>query len=141
MISVQKVDAAYDSVNFDDPISTLSHFKKICRPFTLMSEEETDKHFNELMVQIIKQNTKKGTEKAAAVKAQHIMRLAAEKIHVAFRELNRDSIATTAKFMQVVIREAWIGLANLLPNDDHNSSPKHALQLDAGISKDYEVLG
>ena len=69
------------------------------------------------------------------------MRLAAEKVHGAFREFISASIATTAKFMKFVVNEAWMSLIELLPDD--NSSHKCALQLDveADVLKDYEVLG
>ena len=80
------------------------------------------------------------------------MRLAAEKIHGAVRELNRDSIVTTAELVMVVMQEALKNLIELLYNGDdddeeednisrfviqnHNDTKK-----DAGVSKDYEVLG
>ena len=37
---IQQTDIIYNSVNFDDPISTLSYFTKLCQPFTRNSEEE-----------------------------------------------------------------------------------------------------
>ena len=80
------------------------------------------------------------------------MRLAAEKIHGAVWELNRDSIVTTAEFVMVVMQEALKNLIDLLYDGDdddegednisrfviqnHNDTKK-----DAGVSKDYEVLG
>ena len=146
MISVQKADSDYDSVDFEDFTSTLSHFKKLSRPSTTMSEEEIDNHYNEFMAKTIMKQTKKDPEKSAAeveLEVQDIFRLAAEKIHGAFRELQPDSIETTAEFLQLVVQEAWMKLFELLSDDDDNSSPKRALQLDPEpeSSKEYEVIG
>ena len=141
------MDTTYDSVNFDDPISTLSYFKKLYINFALNSEE-AEQIFNDFMMQIIKKKTKRGSTKSVEVRAQDIMRLAAEKIHGAFRELNQDSIVITAEFVMLVMQEALKSLTELLYDDDEDDSLyKFTLHIrdhakkDAGASKDYEVLG
>ena len=123
MSSIQQTDNTYDSVNFDDPISTISYFAKLCQPYTRRSEEELNQRFKGMMTQIIK--TKDGSTKSAEVQVQHIMRSAAEKIHVAFREFNRDSIAITAKLVTLVIEEACKSLLDLMDDrvDVDYSSP------------------
>ena len=105
LIYVQHTDISYDSIDFDDPISTLSYFKKIYQIVALEPEEEIDKAFI-FMMEIFTEN--------AQVQAQGIMRSAAEKIHGAFRELNRDSYGHTMKFVVEVIKEADNGLLRLM---------------------------
>ena len=148
MLYVQQTDRSYDSVNFDDPISTLSYFKKLYQSFTLiLSSEEVDQHFNELMMHIIKAKTKKDSKKSAQVQAQHIMRLAAEKIHSAFQELNRDSVATTAQFVLVVMRGALESLVDLCHDADGDDDGSRFFQIrnhiaeEAGVSNEYEIVG
>ena len=142
MIHVQQTDIAYDSVDFDDLESATFYFKKLCRPFLLASEDEIDKYFNDVM-DIIKRKTK-DSNKSAEIRAQHIMRLAAEKIHGALRESNRDSMAITANFVNFVIQEAGTSLLKLLLEDDDISSLKSMSQnrnnTDVGVSKDHEVI-
>ena len=148
MIYVQQTDTTYDSVNFDDPISNLSYFKKLVLSFALtISSEEVDQYFNNLMMQIIKTKTMKNSKKSAEVQAQHIMRSAAEKIHDALQELNQDSIVTTAEFVMLVILEALGSLVDLsYDSDDDDDVSKlfrirNHIEKDAGVSTDYEVLG
>jgi hypothetical protein len=43
IIYIQHIDSTYDSVDFDDPISTLSYFKKIFLSFSKLSDEEVNK--------------------------------------------------------------------------------------------------
>ena len=111
-IRVQQTDIAYDSVNFDDPISTIPYFTKLCQPFVQYSEEELNRLFKGLMMR-----TKDGSTKSVEVQMQHIMRSAAEKIHGAFREYNRDSIAT-AELVSLVIEEAFKSLLDLMHDCD-----------------------
>jgi len=146
IIYIQQTDVTYDSVNFDDPISTLSYFKKLYQSFSRASEEEVDQLFKDL-TRLMKYEGSKSAE----VEAQHIMRSAAEKIHVAFRELNQDSIANTANFVFLVLKEAVGSLIDLVQDsddDDDDDDTKYTFQLirdhtkkDPGVLKDYEVLG
>lgn len=142
IIYIQQTDITYDSVNFDDPLSTLSYFKKLYQSFSRASEEEVDQLFKD-MTRLIK-------HEASNSEAHQIMRSAAEKIHNAFRDLNQDSIANTAHFVFLVLKEAVEGLINLVEDvdDDDDSDSKYTFQLirdhtkqDAGVLKDYEVLG
>ena len=148
MIFVQKTDIDYDSVDFDDPLSTLSYFKKLYLSFALSTKyEDADQIFNDLMTGIIVSKTKKDSKNLAKVKAHHIMRLAAEKIHGSLRELNQDSIPTTAEFLFNVMLEALDSLLELLSDtDDDDDMSKYFrirnnIEKDAGVSKDHEVLG
>lgn len=113
IIYIQHTDiTTYDSVNLDDPISTQSYYKKIYQPFSMISEEESDRKIENLM-NYFKMRTEKGSKLCAEVQAQKIMRSAAEKVHDAFRELNRDSFAKTAILVLNVLSQANIGLAHL----------------------------
>ena len=149
MMFVQQADIAYDSVNFDDPISTKSYFKKLFLSFTSNSEEG-EQIFNDLMMRISKKKTKEGSKISPEVEAQHIMKLAAEKIHGALRELNRDSIVITAEFVMLVMQEALRSLIELMydgDDEDGNYDSKFIIRIrndtkmDVGVSTDYEVLG
>jgi len=113
IIYIQHTDTSYESVNFDDPISTLSYFKKIYQSYSRDSEEEVDQTFKKLMW-AFKLRTENGSRKSGEVQAQHIMRSAAEKIHNAFRELNRDSFPLTAGVVVNVIGEAMNSLVLLM---------------------------
>ena len=152
MVYVQQTNIAYDSVNFDDPISTLSYFKKLYLSFALsMSSEEAGRHFDDLMSRIINTKTKKDSNESLEAKAQRIMRLAAEKMHAAFRELNQDSIADTAEVLMLVMLDALKSLTDLAyesvddsVDDDDFSKFFHIrnnIKTDTGVSRDYEVLG
>jgi hypothetical protein len=113
---IYQTDISYDSVDFDDPISTLSYFKKLFRSYaisrfpSLLPEEEVEKLFEDIM-HIIKTKTEEGSTRPAEVQAHYIMRSAAEKIHGAFREMyqDSDSVATykrTSNFVTLVMIEA-----------------------------------
>ena len=111
--------------------------------FTLNSEGFG---FDDLMMQISKKKTlRKVQKKSPEVQAQHIMRSAAEKIHVAFRELKRDSITITAEFVELVMTEALSSLIQL-KYDIYDDDSEFYFQLrgrtkkDAGVSNDYDVL-
>ena len=139
IIYIQQVDITYDSVNFDDPISTLSYFKKLYQSFLRCSDEEVDIIFNEL-TQLLKTG---GNSESAEIEAQRIMRSAAEKIHGALQELNQGSISKTAAFVYAVFKEAVKALIDLVPDkgvDDIQFIRNHTKK-DAGVLKDYEVLG
>ena len=146
LIYIQQTDITYDSVDFDDPISTLSYFKKLYQSFSRVSEEEVDQLFKDL-TRLLKIDTSQSAE----AEAQHIMRSAAEKIHVAFRELNQDSIANTANYVFFVLKEALESLINLVQDtddDDNDDGGKYTFQLirdhtkkNPGVLKDYEILG
>jgi hypothetical protein len=116
IIQIQKMDnTTYDSVDFEDFISTLSYFKKIDQIYTSSSEEEADQKF-ETMMFFLKRMIERDSESSAGVQAQQVMRLAAEKIHDAFRELNRDSFLITALSVMQVIPDANISLSRLVLN-------------------------
>ena len=118
-ICIQHTDITYDSVNFDDPISTLSYFKKIYKQFRLESEEEeVDRVFTSMM-QLFKMRVEKGSKISAEVQAQHIMRSAAEKIHIAFRGLNQNSIGDAEQTALIATVEAMQSLLELM-DDCHN---------------------
>jgi len=146
LIYIQRTDITYDSVDFDDPLSTLSYFKKLYQSFSRVSEEEVEQLFKDL-TRLLKIDASQSAE----VEAQHIMRSAAEKIHVAFRELNQDSIANTANYVFLVLKEALESLVNLVQDsddDDDDDDSKYTFQLirdhtkkDPGVLKEYEVLG
>jgi hypothetical protein len=147
MIYVQRLDNTYDSVNFDDPISTLSYFKKLFQSFSRSSDKEIDILFKELVRRL---KTRSDSESVEA-EAQRIMRSAAEKIHGAFRDLKHDSITDTTAFVHLAFVEAFEGLIDLVPDredDDDDGGTRYPFQLsrnhtkkDAGGLKDYDALG
>ena len=147
MIYIQQTDTTYDSVDFDDHASTLSYFKKLFLSVSLSSKpEEADEFFSELMLRINKKRTRKDSKIDAEMRAYQIMRLAAEKIHGALRELNQDSIPTTAQLLMDVMMEALSSLADLSYYGDDDDISKHFqirnnIEKDAKPTKDYEVLG
>jgi hypothetical protein len=147
MIFVQQVDFAYDSVNFDDPISTQSYFKMLYISFTGNPEEV----INNLMTEMMKKKNKDGSRKHE-VEAQHIMRSAAEKIHGVIRELKQDTTVIASEFVALVMRQAVHRLVDLVydsvasDEDDDDFIPMSAFHIrdntreDAGVSTDYEPL-
>jgi hypothetical protein len=105
IVYMQHTDLTYDSVDFNNPISTLTYFKKLLQIFSAWgwgSEGEIDRLFTDMM-QILKR-TEKGSIEFAEVQAQHIMRSAAEKVHGAFRDLNRDPFKTTHLAIDVMLK-------------------------------------
>ena len=75
---------------------------------------------------VFEMKTEKGSKISAEFQAQHIMRSAAEKIHGAFRELNRDSYGTTVLFVMDVMVQATNSLSNLLQDClDEDYTSKH----------------
>lgn len=144
IIAIQQTDTNYDSVNFDDPISTLSYFKKLYQSFSWTSDEEVAQLF-EGFIRLLKTHGSKSAE----IRAQEIMRSAAEKIHTAFRDLNQDSISDTSNLVFTTLNDALESLINLIEDlDDDDSDTKFTFQLirnntkkDAAVLKDYEVLG
>ena len=119
IIYLQRTDFTYDSVNFDDPASTLSYFKTLYQCFSQSPEEEVDRIFNELM-EIYEMKTKAGFTNSSEVKAQHIMRSAAEKIHRTFRDLDLDSFDVFQ-----VMERAVANLVDLIRDRDGDDSSKH----------------
>jgi viroplasmin and RNaseH domain-containing protein len=114
-IYIQQMDISYDSVDFDDPISTLSYFKKLYRSCTFLSEEEVERRWKSIML-FIKMKTEEGSTKSAEVQLHHIMRSAAEKIHGALNQ-DSDSVATpkqTSEFVTLVMTEAIHNIIGLL---------------------------
>jgi hypothetical protein len=91
--------------------------------------------------------TTKGLEIPLEIQAHHIMRLAAEKIHGAIQELNQDSVVTTAEFVKLVWTDALRSLLELMYGSDDDDDVTKLFRIsnhskkDAGILKDYELLG
>ena len=116
IIHVQHVDTTYNSVNFDDPISTLSYFKKIYRAsgYSRDSDEVFNENFDNMMYFI---NLEIATERfsiiSAEVEAHQIMRSAAERVHVTFRELKRDRHGDGATSVLRMIWEAQESFSKL----------------------------
>ena len=120
----QQMDITYDSVNFDDPISTISYFTKLYRPFSTYSEEEANKDFKYFMMKVTNKKTKNGSPKFAEVKMHDIMRSAAEKVHGVLREFNQDStrIAITYELVILALAEAMQSLTDLMLDCDDDES-------------------
>ena len=87
IIRFQRTDITYDSVDFDDPMSIVSYFKKLLQAFSGMPEEDVDLVVNKMMAKIIDKETK----------ALSIMKSTADKIHGVFQELGRDDDYSTTK--------------------------------------------
>jgi hypothetical protein len=68
----------------------------------------------EIMTRWLKLETERVPEISAEVQAHQIMRSAAEKIHVAFQELNRDSYFKTERLVRVAILKAYGSLVRLV---------------------------
>ena len=104
----------YDSVNFDDPISTLSYYKKIFHIIAQLSDEDIDDHF-ELMTYLFKLRTaEKGSKLFAEAQAHQIMRSAAERVHVYFREIVYPSQKPYGDLVLGVVFEAHLSLLKLM---------------------------
>ena len=123
MICIQQTDNTYDSVNFDDPISTLSYFSKLYRPFTTTSEEDLNRFFKGVMMRMSGKKTRDGSTKSAEVQVHDTLRSAAEKIHSAFREFNQDSIAITFQLVTLVMNETIESILYLIHDDVEFSTP------------------
>ena len=107
MIYIQHIDTTYDSVNFDDPVSTLSYYKKL-NPFcNYISDEDLDKFFEKSLFYLRKPTA---MEKALA---HQVMRSTAEKVHVAFRELDRGSHWKTGLVVTIATAEAILSFCEL----------------------------
>ena len=115
IVYVQYLDrTVYDSVNFDDPISTLSYFKKIQQSYTRTSDEEVDNDF-EAMLYFFKLRSERGSKLSAEAQAHQIMRSTAEKIHATFRDLEQEGDGgTRAVFVTSMVLEAQISLLKLM---------------------------
>ena len=113
-IYIQNIDSTYDSVNFDDFVSTLSYYKRL-RRFSRQngiedSSEELDQRFDNMTLVL----TQEGSKISAEAQAHSIMRSAAEKIHKAFQKLNRNSYEKIVIFVSSTIVESdsrLLGLA------------------------------
>jgi hypothetical protein len=114
LIYVQHIDTTYDSVDFDDFIFTLSYFRKLDHPLGQGSEEETNQKYENLML-LLSMVTERGLEKSAQVQVHQIMKSTAEKIHGAFRELNRDdSFLVTSILVMDAMKEANSSLSHMM---------------------------
>lgn len=147
MIYIQRVDMEHDTIDFNDPVATLAHFKRLYQSFTRVSTEEVDDLFGDLT----RRMKLSGSENNLDAEAHQIMSKAAEQIHSAFQTLNEESISTTANFVLQVMKDALESLINLIEDtdDDDDSDSKYTFQLirdhskkDPGtVLKDYEALG
>jgi hypothetical protein len=128
IIYIRHVDITYyDSVDFDDVISTLSYFIKLYQFLPAHSEKEVD--FTDMLLVF-----KRGSD--SEVQAQRIMRSTAEKIHGALRDFNPDSLSTvllTTLILDVML-DALDGFHELL--DKHN---KKYLPVNPDTKKDAGV--
>ncbi|KAF4612386.1 hypothetical protein D9613_004418 [Agrocybe pediades] len=145
VIYIQHVDTGFDKVDLEDPLQTLAYFKRLYQSFVRLPAEEV-----ELLFKDLNHLLKIGGENNSEVEAHRIMRNASEQIHMAFQELNQESIANTANFVLQVMRDALEGLIELVQDaEDDESDTKYTFQLirdhskkDAGaVLKDYETLG
>ena len=98
IILVQRTDSTYDSVDFDDPFSIRSYFSKLFQCTTGDSEEEADRVIKNNLRAIFAKENVNGVRKALS-----IMRFAAEKIQVAFLELNPDKDLSTINTAYLVL--------------------------------------
>ena len=100
IIRIQRTDTTYDSVDFDDPMSIISYFKKLCQVTLWKSEEEADFLVDSMMTQIMDKETRDDSLEYAA-KAISVMILTAKEIHGALQELGRDDDYSTAKTRKI----------------------------------------
>ena len=146
VIHIHRTDSTYDSVNFDDPISNLAYFKKLCTSFLQASDEEIDQFLKSFMRQI-KMKTMEDSTESAEAQALHIMRSAAEAIHGAFQEINPDSFIESATFVIRVMVDALQHILDMTPDRDSDDvvSSRYSLKLmgdeNDEVSNDYEGLG
>ena len=113
------VTTIYDSVDFDDSISTISYFKKLYQILfsNVRSEEEVDEVFKR-MTQMWKGKIMKGSKEPIEVHGRHIMKSAVEKIHRSFRDIKIKSrsystITDQISFAQKVMNQAMYDLQRL----------------------------
>jgi len=115
LVYIQHMDrTVYDSVNFDDPISTLSYFKKIYQIFTRKSDEEVDDDIETMMYFFKLRTAERGSKLYAEAQAHQIMRSVAERIHVTFRELEWEEEGTRAVYVTEMMVETVISLLKLM---------------------------
>jgi len=141
-IYIQQADKAFNQVNLQDPLATLTYFKNLYQAFSRDPPKDVDDLFKEL-ARLGERNNVEG-------EAHHIMQTAAEQVHAAFQDLNQNSVSNTANYVFSVMREALDGLIGLIEDaDDDDSDTKYTFQLirdrskkDPGsVLKDYESLG
>jgi hypothetical protein len=124
IIWIQRIDTTYDSVDFGDPTSTVSYFKKLYQAVSRFSEEDVDRTLNILMARTIDKETKDadGSIKSSEAKALSIMKSTAEKIHGDFQKMGRvenqsllDILRTLrVKFVISAVIEAMESLLELV---------------------------
>ena len=129
-IRIQRTDTTYDSVDFGDPMSNVSYFKKLLEAKG-MRQKDVDLIVNKIMARIIDKETKDG------MKALSIMKSTADKIHGAFQKLSWDGDHSTAnateskntttgrisRFVSNAIKEAVEGLESLTMDLTSESDP------------------
>ena len=118
IIYFRETDRTYDSVNFDDPISTASYFTNLCLCSKIGKEETIIQRrrevYNQSLQDMMKRNitTKDSSTQSAEVPMHHIMRSAAEKIHLILREFHRSQISILAT--ELCERESLVTVAEAL---------------------------
>jgi hypothetical protein len=133
MIYIQYVaTTTYDTVDFDDPISTMFYFKKLFKPLTGITKSEEpqiDEMFTQMMW-VWKGRVEKGSKKPIKIKGVHIMKSAAEKIHCAFRDIKPGSSTIQIDFALEVIIEAMNDLSRLLDESviEDNFQSNHEIE-------------
>lgn len=145
IIYIQQADMAFDKVNFNDPITTLEHFKSLYQAFSRVPPEEVDELFKDL-TRLMKAG---GTVNNAEGEAHSIMRNASEQVHLAFENLQQQSISDVANYVLLVMKDALEKLIDLVQDSEDDSDSKYAFQLirdhskkdPASVLKDYESLG
>lgn len=107
MLLVQ-TDREYNTVDFDDPVATLTYFKKLCASVFVSSTDEMDQHFDTLS----------GLMDAAEVcitgdQAHGIMRTAAENVHNSFQRLKHGELGATVQSVLLETTHAFFALHTL----------------------------
>lgn len=49
VIYLQRTDISFNSVDFDDPMSIISYFKKLCQSVAVYSEEDVDRVIDNIL--------------------------------------------------------------------------------------------
>ena len=125
MVYFMQTDHSYDSVNFDDPISTASYFTKLCMASDIHEEEPVFQRREEILNQtfqnLMKRNitTKDGSTQPAAVQVHHIMRSAAEKIHLILIAHSQFSdpisvVKGCERFLSITVLEALASIKDVM---------------------------
>ena len=118
LIYIQRTDSTFHTIDPHEPMSIISYFKKLLQSISLNSDKEIDRVIDNMMVQIVKKETKDDSIKIPGIEALLIMISTVVKIHVACQELGRDedhSSLKTVDLVQHTLREALDRLSELCP--------------------------